>query len=161
MEETFETYVSASGKILKIVSDTRSVKEIDFVPAKGNDTSVQPDILKNAARQLEEYLRGERETFDLNLAPEGTDFQKKVWELLQTIPFGKTRTYAQMAQQLGDPKVIRAAASANGKNPIAIVIPCHRVIGTDGSMTGYSGGLENKRFLLELERANGVLTLFE
>ncbi len=161
MEETFETYVSASGKILKIVSDTSSVKEIDFVPAKGDDTSVQPDILKNAARQLEEYLRGERETFDLSLAPEGTDFQKKVWDLLQTIPFGKTRTYAQMAEQLGDPKVIRAAASANGKNPIAIVIPCHRVIGTDGSMTGYSGGLENKRFLLELEKANGVLTLFE
>lgn len=160
MEETFETYVAASGKILKIVSDLYSVKEISFVSEAGRESSAQPDILKKAARQLEEYLAGERETFDLKLDPEGTGFQKKVWNLLQTIPFGKTQTYAQMADQLGDPKVIRAAASANGKNPIAIVIPCHRVIGSDGSLTGYAGGLHNKRFLLELERANGVLTLF-
>lgn len=160
MEETFETYVSASGKTLKIISDTHSVKEIEFVTETGPDSSVEPEILKKAALQLEEYLSGKRETFELKLDPEGTGFQKKVWDLLQTIPFGKTRTYAWMADQLGDPKVIRAAASANGKNPIAIVIPCHRVIGSDGSLTGYAGGLDNKRFLLELERANGVLTLF-
>jgi len=160
MEETFETYVSASGKTLKIVSDAHSVKDISFVEEKGPDSPTQPEILEKAARQLEEYLSGKRETFDLKLDPDGTDFQKKVWDLLQTIPFGKTKTYAWMADQLGDPKVIRAAASANGKNPIAIVIPCHRVIGSDGSLTGYAGGLDNKRFLLELERANGVLTLF-
>ncbi|WP_367914683.1 methylated-DNA--[protein]-cysteine S-methyltransferase [Leadbetterella sp. DM7] len=160
MEETFETYVSASGKTLKIVSDAHSVKDISFVEEKGPDSSTQPEILEKAARQLEEYLSGKRETFDLKLDPDGTDFQKKVWDLLQTIPFGKTKTYAWMADQLGDPKVIRAAASANGKNPIAVVIPCHRVIGSDGSLTGYAGGLDNKRFLLELERANGVLTLF-
>lgn len=161
MEETFETYITASGKILKIVSDAQSVKEISFVEEAGRSTSEQPEILKRAALQLEEYLSGKRQTFDLALNPEGTGFQKKVWNLLQTIPFGKTRTYAWMADQLGDPKVIRAAASANGKNPIAIVIPCHRVIGSDGSLTGYAGGLHNKRFLLELEKANGVLTLFQ
>lgn len=160
MEETFETYVSASGKTLKIVSDAGSIKEISFVSEAGESSSVLPEILQRAGSQLEEYLLGKRETFDLKLDPDGTGFQKKVWSLLQTIPFGKTRTYAQMADQLGDPKVIRAAASANGKNPIAIVIPCHRVIGSDGSLTGYAGGLENKRFLLELEKANGVLTLF-
>lgn len=160
MEETFETYVSASGKILKIVTDTESVKEISFVREVGQPAGEAPDILRKAAVQLEEYLQGRREAFDLNLDPDGTNFQKKVWELLQTIPFGKTSTYARMAARLGDPKVIRAAASANGKNPIAIVIPCHRVIGSDGSLTGYAGGLDNKRFLLELEKANGVLTLF-
>lgn len=160
MEETFETYVSASGKILKIVTNTESVREISFVGEAGLAANEAPDILRKAAVQLEEYLQGRRETFDLSLDPEGTDFQKKVWELLQTIPFGRTLTYAQMADKLGDPKVIRAAASANGKNPIAIIIPCHRVIGSDGSLTGYAGGLDNKRFLLELERANGVLTLF-
>lgn len=160
MDETFETYVSASGKTLKIISDTNSVKEIDFVTAAGRPSSVQPEILVKAARQLEEYLTGKRESFALELDPDGTDFQKKVWGLLQSIPFGKTQTYAWMADRLGDPKVIRAAASANGKNPIAIVIPCHRVIGSDGSLTGYAGGLHNKRFLLELEKANGILTLF-
>lgn len=160
MEETFETYVSASGKVLRIVTDTESVKEISFVREARQSAGEAPDILWKAAAQLEEYLQGRREAFDLKLDPDGTDFQKKVWELLQTIPFGKTSTYARMADRLGDSKVIRAAASANGKNPIAIVIPCHRVIGSDGSLTGYAGGLDNKRFLLELEKANGVLTLF-
>ncbi len=160
MEETFETYLSACGKILKIVSDTECVKEISFVANVGEKSSRQPEILNIASTQLEEYLLGKRENFDLPLDPDGTDFQKKVWTLLQTIPYGKTQTYAQMADKLGDPKVIRAAASANGRNPIAIVIPCHRVIGTNGSLTGYAGGLENKRFLLDLEKVNGVLTLF-
>ncbi|MBX2954420.1 MAG: methylated-DNA--[protein]-cysteine S-methyltransferase [Leadbetterella sp.] len=160
MEETFETCVSASGKTLKIISDAESIKEISFVSEAEKNSPVQPEILQKAAHQLGEYLLGKREVFELKLDPDGSDFQKKVWALLQTIPFGRTRTYAQMADQLGDPKVIRAAASANGKNPIAIVIPCHRVIGSDGSLTGYAGGLDNKRFLLELEKANGVLTLF-
>lgn len=160
MKETFETYISVAGKSLKIVSDTDSIKEISFVVETGIDSAEKPEILNIATVQLQEYLLGQRESFDLKLNPNGTDFQKKVWDLLLTIPFGKTQTYAQMADKLGDPKVIRAAASANGKNPIAIVIPCHRVIGTNGSLTGYAGGLENKKFLLELEKANGVLTLF-
>lgn len=160
MKETFESYITAAGKCLKIVSDIESIKEISFVSETGIDSSDKPEILSIASAQLQEYLLGQRESFDFKLNPNGTDFQKKVWDLLLTIPFGKTQTYAQMADKLGDPKVIRAAASANGKNPIAIVIPCHRVIGTNGSLTGYAGGLQNKKFLLELEKANGVLTLF-
>lgn len=160
MQETFETYISTKGKTLRIVSDRYAVKEISFVSHIVETDSELPEILLKASAQLLEYFEEKRTTFDLNLNPDGTEFQKKVWDLLQTIPFGKTFTYAQMADKLGDPKVIRAAASANGKNPIAIVIPCHRVIGSDGSLTGYAGGLENKRFLLDLEKANGVLTLF-
>ncbi len=160
MEETFETYISAKGKTLRIVSDRDAVKEISFVTHPFETGPDLPEILRQASAQLLEYFAEKRTDFDLNLNPDGTEFQKKVWNLLKTIPFGKTFTYAQMADKLGDPKVIRAAASANGKNPIAIVIPCHRVIGSDGSLTGYAGGLENKRFLLDLEKANGVLTLF-
>jgi methylated-DNA-[protein]-cysteine S-methyltransferase len=160
MKETFETYISAKGKTLRIVSDSEAVKVISFVTHPAETTSELPEILLKASAQLREYFEEKRTTFDLNLNPDGTEFQKKVWNLLQTIPFGKTFTYAQMADKLGDPRVIRAAASANGKNPIAIIIPCHRVIGSDGSLTGYAGGLENKKFLLELEKANGVLTLF-
>ena len=95
---------------------------------------------------------GTRKIFRLNLNPSGTDFQKHVWNELLHIPFGKTTTYLAMAKKLGDEKVIRAAANANGKNPIAIIIPCHRVIGSNGSLVGYAGGMERKRKLLELEQ---------
>lgn len=161
MDELFENYLKHSGKILKIVTDEKFVKGIDFADEAKEPSKVQPEIIKQATLQLLEYLDGKRTTFDLPLAPDGTDFQKKVWNMLLTIPYGKTLSYAQMAEKLGNPKVIRAAASANGKNPISIVIPCHRVIGSDGSLVGYGGGLENKRFLLNLEKANGVLTLFD
>lgn len=160
MEETFTTYISAAGKNLKIVASLRGITEIAFVEEKGSCSAKSTEMLADAAIQLEEYLLGHRKNFSLALDPAGTEFQKKVWNILLKIPFGKTQTYAWLADQLGDPKVIRAAASANGKNPLAIVIPCHRVIGTNGSLTGYAGGLQNKQFLLHLERANGVLSLF-
>jgi len=107
--------------------------------------------IEDTIKQFETYFDGKRTSFNLKLSPEGTEFQKKVWRQLQEIPFGRTKSYQQMANQLGDPKVIRAAASANGKNPIAIAIPCHRVIGSDGSLTGYAGGLHRKKWLLEHE----------
>lgn len=110
-----------------------------------------PKILEDVVTQLQEYFEGKRKQFSLNLSPEGTDFQKRVWHELEGIPFGKTISYQKMANNLGDPKVIRAAASANGKNPISIIIPCHRVIGSDGSLTGYAGGLHIKKWLLEHE----------
>jgi methylated-DNA-[protein]-cysteine S-methyltransferase len=110
-----------------------------------------PTCLKTIVSQLQEYFAGTRTEFDVKLSPDGTAFQKKVWEQLQTIPFGKTVSYQQMANDLGAPKVIRAAASANGKNPIPIVIPCHRVIGSDGKLTGYASGLHRKKWLLEHE----------
>ena len=116
--------------------------------------------IENTVKQFEEYFEGKRTQFDLKLAPEGTEFQKKVWKQLQEIQFGKTMSYQQMANQLGNPKVIRAAASANGRNPISIIIPCHRVIGSDGSLTGYAGGLHRKKWLLEHENPVKQQSLF-
>lgn len=119
-----------------------------------------PSHLKEAASQLLEYFNGQRTTFDLKLNPSGTDFQKKVWKELLSIPFGKTTTYLDMAKRLGDPKCIRAAASANGKNPLWIIIPCHRVLGSDGSLTGYAGGLWRKKWLLDHENPVKQQSLF-
>lgn len=126
-----------------------SIQFLDIFPPISN--TMIPDVLKPVVSQLKAYFSGNRAYFDINLSPEGTTFQKKVWQQLQTIPYGKTVSYKKMANDLGDPKVIRAAASANGKNPIAILIPCHRVIGSDGALTGYAGGLHRKKWLLELE----------
>lgn len=111
-----------------------------------------PKSLQNCQIQLEEYLAGTRKTFDLPLAPHGSIFQHSVWTQLQTIPYGKTASYLQIAKGLGDKNAVRAVGSANGSNPIAIIIPCHRVIGSDGSLTGYASGLWRKRWLLEHEQ---------
>ncbi|WP_299132257.1 methylated-DNA--[protein]-cysteine S-methyltransferase [uncultured Tenacibaculum sp.] len=116
--------------------------------------------LQNCAIQLDEFFKGERTKFDLKLNPQGTIFQQKVWKELLEIPFGKTRSYLQQTKQIGDVKAIRAVASANGKNPIWIIIPCHRVIGSDGSLTGYAGGVWRKKWLLEHESGCKQQTLF-
>jgi methylated-DNA-[protein]-cysteine S-methyltransferase len=110
-------------------------------------------ILVEAARQLEEYFAGARKGFDLELDFEGTEFQRKVWRALLTIPYGETRSYAQIAKQIGQPQAVRAVGAANGRNPISIVAPCHRVIGSTGKLTGFGGGLPAKALLLELEGA--------
>ena len=110
--------------------------------------------------QLEEYFNGQRKTFSVRLNPLGTDFQKRVWDELLNIPFGKRTSYMKQTLQLGDEKAIRAVASANGKNPIWIIIPCHRVVGSDGSLTGYAGGLWRKKWLLEHESPSGQTSLF-
>jgi len=109
-------------------------------------------LLERVGAQLDEYFSGTRRVFDLPLAPRGTEFQREVWAVLRTIPFGTTWSYAQVARQLGRPEAVRAVGAANGRNPIAIVIPCHRVIGSDGSLTGYGGGLPRKQWLLAHER---------
>jgi methylated-DNA-[protein]-cysteine S-methyltransferase len=101
--------------------------------------------------QLDAYFAGERQDFELELAPHGTEFQKRVWDQLVRIPFGETISYSELARRLGDPKLVRAVGLANGRNPISIIIPCHRVIGADGSLVGYGGGLERKKWLLEHE----------
>jgi methylated-DNA-[protein]-cysteine S-methyltransferase len=108
-------------------------------------------VLAEAARQLGEYFAGERTTFDLPLAAEGTEFQQRVWAALRTIPYGATASYGEIAGRVGSPKASRAVGLANGRNPIAVVVPCHRVVGADGSLTGYGGGLPAKRTLLDLE----------
>ena len=115
-------------------------------------------LLRDANEQLHAYFYGELDTFDLPLRPEGTDFQRRVWDALMTIPCGETASYGAIAEQLGQPTATRAVASANARNPLPIVIPCHRVIGSDGKLRGYAGGLSIKAALLELERgkANGV-----
>jgi len=110
-------------------------------------------LLQKASRQLDEYFNGKRTVFDLPLLPHGTDFQLKVWKALQTIPYGQTRSYGQIAAITGNPKASRAVGMANNRNPIAVIIPCHRVIGHDGSLTGYAGGLELKQKLLGLEKS--------
>ena len=109
-------------------------------------------ILCAAQKQLAEYFAGTRQQFDLPLDFEGTDFQKKVWQALLQIPYGETRSYKQIAVQLGNPKAVRAVGAANGKNPISIIAPCHRVIGASGKLVGFAGGLDNKQLLLKLEQ---------
>lgn len=114
-------------------------------------------VLLEAERQLSSYFAGKLEKFSLKLDPVGTDFQRQVWEALLTIPFGETRSYAQIAQQVGSPKAVRAVGAANGKNPISIIAPCHRVIGSNGKLTGFAGGMEAKAFLLGLESRGRLL----
>jgi methylated-DNA-[protein]-cysteine S-methyltransferase len=113
----------------------------------------------NAIEQLDQYFAGERTEFDLELDLRGTQFQKDVWNALLTIPYGETRSYGEIARQIGRPDRARAVGAANGSNPVSIIVPCHRVIGSDGSLTGYGGGLPRKRFLLDLEAGVGSLNL--
>ena len=113
--------------------------------------NVQHPILLETQKQLNEYFVGQRQVFDLPLDFEGTEFQQKVWQALLTIPFGETRSYKQIAEQIGNVKAVRAVGAANGKNPISIIAPCHRVVGANGKLVGFAGGLENKDVLLKLE----------
>jgi methylated-DNA-[protein]-cysteine S-methyltransferase len=133
--------------------------EITDVNVISEDQSIEMNetsLLKNAAQQLNEYLEGRRNSFDLPLNPKGTDFQKKVWAALCDIPYGETRSYKQIAECVGNPKACRAVGMANNKNPIMIFIPCHRVVGSDGRLTGYAGGLDMKEKLLSLEKGKAI-----
>lgn len=153
-------YIKTPIGFLEIEGDDNGVAAITYLNEEVPQTIDIPVSLQEVVTQLEEYFEKKRITFSLKLNPKGTDFQRKVWQELQTIPFGKTASYLEMAKNLGDPKVIRAAASANGKNPISIIIPCHRVIGSDGSLTGYAGGLHRKKWLLDHESPVRQETLF-
>lgn len=144
----------------KIKGDEDGISSISILNSDEKITDIIPIELEDCAQQLHEYFEGKRTQFDLNLNPEGTDFQKKVWDQLLTIPYGKTLSYLQLSQQLGDVKAIRAVANANGKNPLWIVVPCHRIIGSDGSLTGYAGGLHRKQWLLEHESPYKQQSLF-
>lgn len=145
---------------LNITVEDDAVTEISFADEAINNGVVN-DTLILALQEMEEYISGKRKEFTVKLNPAGTSFQQIVWKELLKIPFGKTINYHELAVRLGDEKSIRAAASANGKNPIAIIIPCHRVIGSDGSMTGYAAGIERKSWLLHLEKGVYTPTLFE
>lgn len=136
-------YIKTPIGIAKIEGDENGVSVIS-VSDEGTITTIIPFVLKEAVSQLNKYFEGKRTDFTFKLNPSGTEFQQKVWNGLRQIPFGKTISYLELSKKLGDVKAIRAVASANGKNPLWIVIPCHRVIGTDGSLTGYAGGLWRK-----------------
>lgn len=147
---------SLLGEILLAGNET-GLTQVSF---QGGESPLSPApdwqrddaVWATAVTQLTAYFAGELQAFDLPLAPKGTPFQQKVWAYLQTIPYGRTTTYGTIAQELGNPKSTRAVGAANGRNPIAIIIPCHRVIGSDGKLTGYAGGLQIKEALLRLER---------
>lgn len=145
--------------IATIIGDENGVSVIS-VADEGEVLKEIPAVLQEAVSQLNAYFYGERTSFDFKLNPKGTDFQKKVWNALLEIPYGKTKTYLEQSKLLGDVKAIRAVASANGKNPLWVVVPCHRVIGSDGSLTGYAGGLWRKKWLLEHENPSAQQSLF-
>ena len=152
-------FINSPLGITKIVGDENGIAEISVL-SEGTVSSAIPKDLKEAANQLQEYFDGKRTDFNFKLNPKGTEFQQKVWKGLLEIPFGKTMSYLELSKKLGDVKAIRAVASANGKNPVWIVIPCHRVIETDGSLTGYAGGKKKKKWLLEHENPTNQQSLF-
>lgn len=164
MADTFSAYYHSPLGPLRISGTETFISEVSFRPADEpiSTPAWLPPLVINCMEQLIQYFAGQRRVFELPLAQEGTAFQQQVWNLLMGIPFGKTISYIQLAIQAGDPKSTRAVASANGRNNIAIIVPCHRVIGANGELTGYAGGLPRKRWLLEHERkvAFGVQTLF-
>ena len=152
-------YIKTPTGIATIIGDENGISVIS-ISNEGEISSTIPIILQNAVSQLNWYFEGKRNDFDFRLNPKGTDFQQKVWKGLLEIPFGKTMSYLDLSKKLGDVKAIRAVAAANGKNPLWIVVPCHRVIGTNGSLTGYAGGLWRKKWLLEHENSTTQQSLF-
>ncbi len=160
MESNETAYYKTPIGTAKIVGNENGINAVSVIEDEIKTSEVIPKYLQNCVQQLNEYFNGTRTTFDLKLNPQGTDFQQRVWNELLNVPFGKTRTYLEQSKKIGDVKAIRAVASANGKNPIWIIIPCHRIIGSDGSLTGYAGGLWRKKWLLEHENPSMQQSLF-
>lgn len=152
-------YIKTPLGIAKIMGNEIGISIISILD-EGEFSATIPNVLQEAVSQLNDYFGGKRNNFTFKLNPSGTEFQQKVWKGLLEIPFGKTMSYLELSKKLGDVKAIRAVASANGKNPLWIVVPCHRVIGTDGSLTGYAGGLWRKKWLLEHENPTTQQSLF-
>ena len=144
----------------KIVGDKYGISSVTVLNSEEQETDIIPEVLQDCVYQLNEYFEGSRKNFSLKLNPKGTDFQHNIWRLLQTIPYGKSISYLELSKKFGDVKAIRAVANANGKNPLWIIIPCHRVIGSDGSLTGYASGLRRKQWLLNHESEYKQQTLF-
>ncbi len=153
-------YIPTPLGIAKVEGTNDGLSAVSVLNAQEKLTDIIPEALEDAIYQLQEYFDGKRQNFNLKLNPRGTAFQQKVWEALLTIPYGKTMSYLELSKKLGDVKAIRAVAAANGKNPLWIIVPCHRVIGSDGSLTGYAGGLHRKKWLLEHESPVKQQTLF-
>lgn len=155
---SYRTISSPIGELTVVERDGALVGlyMTDHKPAPRSETfgEREDDTLPQLDAQLVEYFAGERTSFDLPLAPTGSDFQQKVWAALRTIPYGDTWSYGRLAEAIGQPGAARAVGLANGRNPISIVVPCHRVVGSSGKLTGYAGGVERKAFLLDLERGS-------
>jgi len=147
-----KTYYSSPIGLIGITGTGDSITSLYFVDDELNPQSKSNSYLENCKSQLEEYFNGKREYFDLKLEPEGSEFQKKVWNELRNIRYGETKSYLQVSKTLGDVLAIRAVANANGQNRISIIIPCHRVIGSKGSLTGYAGRIWRKKWLLQHEK---------
>lgn len=155
------TVIASEFGIRAVLWPDDSPKRVPSAANGGSSpTPAQRELLAAAQGQLEEYFAGTRTTFDVPLDPVGTDFQQQAWAALRTIPFGETVSYGEQAERMGDKNKARAVGAANGRNPISIIVPCHRVVGSNGSLTGFAGGLDLKRFLLDHERRTSGHALF-
>jgi methylated-DNA-[protein]-cysteine S-methyltransferase len=154
------TLVAQEGAIVGLYMDLQRHRPDDNDLGDPDPRGRATEPFKTAADQLDAYFAGELTTFDVPLAPRGSDFQRRVWAALQEIPYGRTESYGELAERIGSPGGGRAVGLANGKNPIGIIIPCHRVVGADGSLTGYGGGLDRKKQLLDLELTVSGVALF-
>lgn len=160
MESNHIAYYKTPIGIAKITGNKKGISKVSVLDTEVEISQTIPECLKNCVQQLEEYFTGKRTEFTVKLNPQGTVFQQKVWTELLNVPYGKTKTYLEQSKKLGDVKAIRAVASANGKNPIWILIPCHRIIGSNGSLTGYAGGIWRKKWLLAHESPSPQQSLF-
>jgi methylated-DNA-[protein]-cysteine S-methyltransferase len=155
MKKEYKAYYQSEIGLLEIVGSDEYITALNFIsPEERNnsfDNTAIPKAVADCVAQLDEYFKGKRQEFDLKLEPEGTEFQRTVWRQLTSIPFGKTVSYLDIAKAIGNEKAVRAVGAANGKNPISIVVPCHRIIGSNGQLTGYGGGLWRKAWLLKHE----------
>lgn len=165
MEELHYTYYESPLGLIKIGGTDQYIGELSFIDEKEQMTYGEPgitELMHQCTEELIEYFHGTRKKFDIPVHQDGTEFQKKIWNELLAVEYGKTMSYLDLAKRMGDPKSVRAAASTNGKNKIIILVPCHRIIGSDKSLTGYSGGMWRKKWLLqhEFKTSNGIQTLF-
>ena len=159
-ERQYHTSLASPLGLIEIIGTKKGVEAINFVEKTLTDQDI-PDCILEAKQQLKDYFEGRRKEFNFKINLKGTEFQKKVWKELLNIPFGKTMSYLELARKVGDAKAARAVGGANGKNKIGIVIPCHRVIGSDGKLIGYAGGKERKKWLVTFEQGQEQKTLFE
>lgn len=157
MKPVFQSLLPTPLGTVRILANDEAITRIDFIDDANASAYAENEVTRQARTQLNDYFEGQRQTFDLPLAPAGTEFQQACWQALVQIPYGETRYYAEQAQLIQRPSAVRAVGAANGANPISIVVPCHRVIGKSGQLTGYAGGLDRKAWLLALER-NAVAT---
>jgi methylated-DNA-[protein]-cysteine S-methyltransferase len=152
MENPAKVFYSSPIGLIEVSGTNNSISSLFFAEDAKSDKINSNDYLDECLKQLDEYFNGKRKIFELNLAPEGTEFQKKVWNAILNVSYGTTKSYLEISKSVGDVSAVRAIANAHGQNKISIIIPCHRVIGSNGNLTGYAGGLWRKKWLLEHEQ---------